>query len=112
MIFLEVDEDGHESYNLSCELRRVMDVHRSLVLEGNTLPVAFIRYNPNAFKVDGKTKRTSKYVREKALVDAMRNWEFKRDFEILYMYYDEDSSAPSILSDPEYDESVKELVRL
>ena len=57
VIFLEVDEHQHKTHLISCELRRMMDVHQSLVMEGNTLPIAFLRYNPNSHKVDGEFRK-------------------------------------------------------
>ncbi|KAI9008077.1 hypothetical protein BC832DRAFT_405882 [Gaertneriomyces semiglobifer] len=49
-VLLEVEEHQHSSYSVSCEVRRMADVHHTLVLEGNTINIAFIRYNPHAFQ--------------------------------------------------------------
>lgn len=40
---LEVDEDQHYWYNLSCEMSRMADVRASLALAGYTLPIYWIR---------------------------------------------------------------------
>ena len=55
-IILEVDENQHkyENYELRCELVRV-----SRIVEGyGGIPVHIIRYNPDAFKINGLTRRT------------------------------------------------------
>ena len=55
VVILEVDEHQHkfEKYNPRCELVRV-----SRIVEGFGIPVHIIRYNPDAFKINGSTRRT------------------------------------------------------
>lgn len=110
-VFLEVDENQHKynSYTIACENRRMMEVFRTLVLEGNTLPIVFIRYNPNNFYRNDKKVKLIKEKREKCLLQVLKNWDFLQDNGIFYMYYDTIDEKPSILEDPEYEESVKQL---
>lgn len=111
IVFLEVDEEQHAHYEISCELRRMMDVQRTLVMDGNTLPIAFVRYNTHAFKVDGKTKRTYCKDKEKRLVEFLNNLTFKDDFQVAYLYYDIIDGVPSIFHDVSYDKTFKTLVK-
>lgn len=112
LIFLEVDENQHIDYGVSCELRRMSHVASTLMLEGNTLPIVFIRYNPHLFKVDGKTVASNKKDKEASLADTMSNWIFKQPFAVHYMFYDKIGTDPAIFFDPFYNESFKELVTI
>ena len=69
IVFLEVDEDQHVSYSISCETSRMTRIVESLMLEGNSLPVLFVRYNPHAFRIDGVPQKVLKKDREKQLVE-------------------------------------------
>jgi len=86
------------------------DVHLSLTLEENTLPVLFLRYNPNSFRVDRKVCRPSKYVREKRLVEFLKTVRFDQPFAVTYMFYDSEDGLPCVLDDPAYDQSFKQML--
>jgi hypothetical protein len=106
-----VDESQHSWYEVSCELRRMTDTQRSLVLEGNTLPILFIRYNPHSFEIDGVVRRDIwKKRREETLVQFIRDLKFTQPFGVAYMYYDTVDGKPAIYSDPAFEESFKPLV--
>lgn len=109
-IFLEVDEQQHTWYNVSCELRRMTDVHRTLVLEGNTFPVIFIRYNPHAFSVNGRKRKITSVARQASLINCIKSANFERPFSVQYMYYDVLGSQPQVFKHPEYDETFKSMV--
>jgi hypothetical protein len=38
----------------------MMKIMEALVLDGNTLPIVFLRYNPNAYRVNGLVCKTTK----------------------------------------------------
>ena len=107
IIFLEVDEHQHEQYGVACEVRRMVDVYQSLVTEGNTLPITFIRYNPDEFKVHDKKIKITKANKEKSLLKTINDNKFEKPFSTIYMYYDTIDEQPFIFSDPEYDDSLK-----
>lgn len=111
-LMLEVDEEQHKfiSYTISCEVRRMSETFRSLLLEGNTLPVAFIRYNPHKFTRDGASITKLKRDREAELVEKIKNWEFEQPAGVYYMYYDTVDETPLIFCDPEYNEGFKEYL--
>jgi hypothetical protein len=58
LINLEVDQFQHTGYDSACEVSKMYRTRATL-----GLPVAFLCYNPDAFKVDGETLRTGKKVR-------------------------------------------------
>ena len=115
VVFLEVDEDQHRSlnYSVSCEVARMARVVESLACGGNTLPVLFVRYNPDGFKVDGVTKRTWKRHRESTLITYLKSLENAKDdvapFAVQYMFYDVAGGLPVVFDDPEYSDIMKEF---
>lgn len=115
VIMLEVDEDQHCGYGVNCEVRRMTDIASCLHIEGNTLPVVFIRYNPDSFTMAGEGQRVSSSIRQMELIQVIRAiMETKKELSPLtigYMYYDSDEyGMPFILDEPEYDNTIKECV--
>ncbi|PNG99875.1 Zinc finger protein [Tetrabaena socialis] len=109
VIFLEVDEGQHKfgSYgSASCDMKRMSRIQESLFDGGNTLPLVFLRYNPNVFRVDGKVVKKLKVMREAELVSLLENstsdaFSCARPLVIQYMYYDV-VGCHSVTRDPEY----------
>ena len=111
MIYLEVDETQHDWYPLSCEVRRMSDVFGSMVIEGITMPGVFIRYNPHAYKIDGVTQRIKMKERHTLLLQAIEKASTATQNQIMYLFYDlDENNRPCVLSDPDYDESIEEMV--
>jgi len=110
IIFLEVDEHQHDRYEVSCELRRMADVSRTLTMEGNTFPVVFLRYNPHQYEVDGLKVKKPLGQRERELATCIESMQFTQPFLVRYMFYDTVDSKPRIFADADYDDSFKALV--
>ena len=97
VVIVEVDEHQHSSYNASCE--RVRELHISEAIER---PTYFIRYNPDAYHVNGAAVRVHKNIREQRLVQVMKECLFsdessecKNDtflMRTVFLYYDETES--------------------
>jgi hypothetical protein len=115
VVFLEVDERqhkyGYENGQISCDMKRMANVMDSLMLEGNTLPVCFVRYNPDSFRVDGKLQKIAKRDREAKLVSLLQDpsalFPTTAPLSILYCFYDSvnnDSGKLTTLvtQEPEY----------
>ena len=91
-------------------IRRGVDVSRMVklfeawLLEGNSLPVYFIRYNPHAYQVDGKKQILMKKVREARLLEAIKEAadDAFEGMRVRYMYYDVESGRPAIMQDPAF----------
>jgi hypothetical protein len=116
IVFLEVDEGQHRfgDYSVLCDMARMTKVIESVALEGNTLPILFIRLNSDGFKIDGKTKRTLKRIRSARLIDLIKKMKFdKRSplLQIQYMYYDcvmnHDKQHLKIHDDLDYHDNLK-----
>jgi len=113
IVYLEVDEDQHIMYDVSCELKRMVDVQSAHAIEGNTLPITWIRYNPDAFKIDGIPTRISSKSRQNALFTVLNEIQSDSDLpscRVIYMFYDTLDGKPAIFDDPEYSESFKQFV--
>jgi len=67
-IIIEVDENQHKRKDYSPEEDRLRELFVYGVLNK---PCVFIRYNPDAFKIKGKTKRTNKSIRHKKLLEKI-----------------------------------------
>jgi hypothetical protein len=120
ILVLEVDEFQHElaNYSISCELRRMTQIVEAFMLGGLALPVFFIRFNPDAFTVDGQNKRVPIVTRLNRLVTHIRELDLTNapGLQVLYMYYDivksPSSGAEYTLKQwesPEYDDKFKAL---
>ena len=90
-VLLEVDERQHEA-------------HPSVAL-GSAHKLAIVRYNPDPFKVAGRTVRTPKKERRARLLQLLHSLlqeEPERQFQRLFLYYDraaEDSELPAVAED-------------
>jgi hypothetical protein len=115
VVFLEVDEDQHKSYGVSCDVRRMADIAASLRIEGNTMRIVFLRYNPHGFEVAGRTKHTKRVTRHARLVSVLSDLQkespgagAESDVRVFYLFYDTDSKGnPAIFADDEYDAQAK-----
>ncbi|CAN0272585.1 unnamed protein product, partial [Ectocarpus sp. 6 AP-2014] len=110
VLILEVDEDQHAWYNLSCEFSRMADVTASLATAGYDVPVCWIRYSPNGpYSVDSEMQRVDRFSREAKLrehLDILCSPDFVpgNKLNIHYMFYDlwSRESGPAILNDPDF----------
>ena len=73
-VILEVDERQHadQSYSIGCDVSRMLDVVAALVCEDNTRPTLWLRFNPNAYKVDGVRAYTSRKERYRRLLAILK----------------------------------------
>jgi hypothetical protein len=99
-IVLEFDEHQHEHYDQRCELIRMANIFLSY--RGRR--VTFIRYNPDAFKVNGTTLWTKRETREGVLLDVLKeslaNADFDHAMVVHYVCYDipgpQDGTSPYV----------------
>lgn len=91
---------------VSCDMRRMARVMESLMIEGQTMPIVFVRYNPNAYSVDGARVKTPKRDREASLVSMLSSPKSViftgQPLVIQYMYYDVSNATLDVLKDHEY----------
>jgi hypothetical protein len=84
-VIVECDEDQHRSYDPECERVRMINI-----VNAQGLPCVFIRYNPDAFHIGGKTVRIYKPNRHRVLIGTLKR-HLTYDLEtsrVVYLYYD------------------------
>ena len=91
-VVIECDEEQHKHYDSSCDPRRDFDTAAAIAL-GSGHKLRIIRYNPDAFKVDGITRKTSKAERERRLLEVLDRSEPGTQLERLFLFYDHISGA-------------------
>ena len=65
-----------------------------LTIQGNTLPICFIRYNPHSFKLDNETWRATQKQRHATLIDTIYITTFTSHFSVKYLFYTSYSNIP------------------
>jgi hypothetical protein len=115
IIFLECDEHQHEGYPISCDVRRMMDVVSSLTIEGNTLPIHWIRFNPDSFKIDNviqHVKKKDRYIELVKYIKSLNETDRKSLISVKYMYYDRHSEGtrPTITYSSEYEQTFVKFI--
>jgi hypothetical protein len=83
VLIIEVDEHQHETYEASCELRRLVELLAACMGK----PLVVIRYNPDAYKIQGEPQRTSPKKRQTSLIDRIRFYENNSPNKILTVEY-------------------------
>ena len=113
VVIVEVDEHQHEGYAQVCEVSRMSNIYAAFTMEGNTLPVLFIRYNPHAFRINNECIRVPTKSRQERLIDAINTPLATTDsgMQVLYMFYDCDllDQRPTLkIWDDEYTSNVRQ----
>ncbi len=106
VVIVEVDENQHQSYDCSCENKRLMELSQDI----NHRPLVFIRFNPDkyfdqdnknipscfsitkktgALKVNNKKKWNERLSNLKTQIDYWMNNNTDKTIEIIQLYYDE-----------------------
>jgi hypothetical protein len=107
LVFLEVDEGQHlygYDASVSCDMKRMSHVMETLSVElGNALPyVYWLRYNPNAYHVNGELVSVPKAEREARLVRWLMEFEAVAPLQIGYAFYDSENDRLNVLANENY----------
>ena len=94
-VLLEVDEDQHRSYDASCDVRRDFDMAASVAL-GSGHKLRVIRFNPDSYRVGGRTRTESKKDRMKRLLALLEEGEPVGALERVFLCYDQESTDTSL----------------
>jgi len=108
-ILLECDEDQHRGYDSSCDVRRDFDMAASIAL-GSEHKLLIIRYNPDGYRVGGKTRVESKKDRMRRLLDLLEHE--PTAFERVFLCYDQDEQATLPQVAASWDVSAREVSRV
>ena len=88
-IYIEVDENQHQSYACECEQTRMVNL-----VHARGMPVTFIRYNPDVYEPGKGQRRMKLEQREKKLVEYIKHIMKHSPMEqgtfsnVLYLFYD------------------------
>ena len=115
VILLECDEQQHSAYDPSCDVRRDFDSCASITL-GSQHKAVILRYNPDAFQIGGRTRRTTKKERQTKLIETLQAWDedpaLELGFARFFLFYDAaDDAAPLPLVAQNWSEEVRALSR-
>lgn len=112
IIILEVDENQHRDYPISCDSIRPWKIAETLALSGNTLPIAMIRFNPDVFRINDKVESIKKKDRYKKLIEIIKNWKQDSNLVVSYMYYDQESNGDlCITKEPDFRKETLEIIK-
>ncbi|CAE7506071.1 Znf771 [Symbiodinium sp. KB8] len=109
---VEVDEKQHDHMPQACETARMLNVLTQHVQRSPGVPLRFVRYNPDAFKIAAAPAKATQALRHSKLLLALEERPTK-DFEIWYLFYDvaRPDGHPLVCEEPDYPEELKEAVR-
>ena len=101
VVIVEVDEFQHSSY---CgEISRLNEIFTAFRLRENSLPMHFVRFNPDPFKIGTKKGRVSLEVRHARLIEVIENaldsHEPHNTWSILHMFYNTDENGRLCIMD-------------
>ena len=68
----------------------------------------FIRYNPDAYKVDGVKQKTLQRDRQAALLKIL-NTPPEQQFSVSYLFYDRTDALPDVCLDVEYPSTLRAI---
>jgi hypothetical protein len=108
IIFVECDEFQHDDRDTSCEVARMTQVNEALALEGNTLPIVWIRWNPDACRVNNKKQHIPQKERGAQLVRFLHALTsssvalLSGSVSIFYLFYDRDDGVGSGFVPPKF----------
>jgi len=110
-VLLEIDETQHEGYPIALEVRRMNDTALAIRLGASTdANLLWVRFNPDAYRVDGERVRTPWVDRVAALANLLTSFNPSKPMEIMYMYYDTVEGVPAICGDVEYARDIVDCV--
>ncbi len=108
IIFVECDEFQHDDRDTSCEVARMTQVNEALALEGNTLPIVWVRWNPDACRMNGVKCRIPQKERGAQLVRFLHALTLSSvallpgSVSIFYLFYDRDDGVGNGFVPPKF----------
>ena len=94
-------------------MRRMSHVMESVAVEFNCVDVPrlyWLRYNPNAWRIDGELQKVPKSAREAGLVRWLQGIEMSRPLAIAYACYDTDAAGiPEVIANPQFNRHYAEV---
>ena len=106
---VECDEEQHHHYPIGCDAGRMLNVFAEILKRGDRAgKLRFIRYNPDAYKVDGVKQKTLKRDRQAALLKVL-NSPPDQQFSVSYLFYDRTGPLPDVCMDADYPSTLRAI---
>ncbi len=106
---VECDEDQHGHYPIGCDAGRMLNIFAEVMKRGDRAgKIRFIRFNPDAYKLDGEKQKTLQCDRHAALLQVL-NTEPEQQFSVVYLFFDRTGSLPDVCLDPEYPSTLRAI---
>jgi hypothetical protein len=106
---VECDEEQHSHYPTGCDAARMLNVFAEIMKRGDRAgKVRFIRFNPDAYNLDGEKQKTTQHDRHAALLRVLKTPP-EQQFSVTYLCYDRTGPLPDVCLDPEYPATMRAI---
>jgi hypothetical protein len=109
VVVVECDEDGHRHESVLCEVTRMLDVAAQHRMKSD-LPLHFIRFNPDAFTVDGWAPKPQMAERHKELLLAIEE-PLTAPLAITYICYSSTAGVADVTRSEDFPPELRESCR-
>jgi hypothetical protein len=109
VVVVECDEHEHNSEAVLCEVTRMLDVAAQHRLRSD-LPLHFIRFNPDGYKVDGRAQKPKMAERHKELVLAIEE-SVAAPLSISYICYSSTAGVADVTKSDEFPPDLREVCK-
>ena len=106
---LECDEEQHSHYPIGCDAARMLNIFAEVMKRGDRAgKIRFIRFNPDAYKLDGQKQKTLHRERQAVLLRVL-NTPPEQQFSAVYLFYDRAGPLPDVCLDSEYPSTLRAI---
>jgi hypothetical protein len=109
VVAVECDEREHDREPVLCEVTRMLDVAAQHRLRSD-LPLHFIRFNPDGYKVDGRAQKPKMAERHKELVLAIEE-PLAAPLAISYICYSSTAGVANVTKSDEFPPDLREVCK-
>jgi hypothetical protein len=109
VVAVECDEREHDRESVLCEVTRMLDVAAQHRLTSD-LPLHFIRFNPDGYKVDGRAQKPRMAERHKELVLAIEE-PLSTPLAISYICYSSTAGVANVTKSDEFPPDLREACK-
>jgi hypothetical protein len=109
IVAIECDEDSHTAYTVLCDATRLLDIAAQHALRSE-LPLHFVRFNPDAYSVDGRAQKLTMSDRYKKLLCAI-DAPVSAPLTITYVCYDAADGVSDVLRSDEFPRELRDSCR-
>ena len=99
---VKCDEEQHSHYPTGCDAARMLNVFAETLKRGDHAgKLRFIRFNPDAYRLDSMKQNAFQQDRQAALLRVL-NTPPEQQFSVVYLFYDRTGPLPDVCLDAEY----------